>query len=270
MALAVKLLLGAAGLYGLVVLAVFLLQGRLVFPSGMVPEGTPPPRAERVTLVADGGVRLAGVEIPLSTPSAAPPVVVGFAGNAWNADSMAALLADLYPQARVITFNYRGYAGSEGTPSADALVADALSIEAEVRRRYPEAPLILAGFSVGSGIAVKVAAAREVDGLILVTPYDSLARVASDAFRWLPTKLLFRHEIDAASAIRGTSAPVALIAAANDTLIRPERTVRLRSAVPNLVLSESIAGADHNGIYADPAFQGAMHRAMAQVLGRGR
>ena len=266
MALVAKLLLGAAGLYGLVVLAVFLLQGRLVFPAGMVPEGAPPPRAERATLVAEGGVRLAGVEIPPSTASAAPPVVLGFAGNAWNADSMATLLASLYPEARIITFNYRGYAGSEGTPSADALVADALSIEADVRRRYPEAPLVLAGFSVGSGIAVKVAAARKVDGLILVTPYDSLARVAGDAFRWLPTKLLFRHEIDAASAIRGTSAPVALIAAADDTLIRPERTARLRAAVPNLVLSDSIAGADHNGIYQMPAFQDAMRRALAEIL----
>src|SRR3546814_13060830 len=52
-------------------------------------------------------------------------VILGFGGNAWNADHVAAYLHGLYPEADVVAFHYRGYGPSGGRPSAETLLADA-------------------------------------------------------------------------------------------------------------------------------------------------
>ena len=122
------------------------------------------------------------------------------------------------------------------------------------------------GFSIGSGVAAHLAARRSLNGLILVTPFDSLAAVARGQFPWLPTGLLLRHQMEPAEDLRGGAVPVALIAGARDTLIPAARTDALRRAVPNLVLDRTIAGAGHNEIYESLAFRETMDEALRRVL----
>ena len=101
----------------------------------------------------------------------------------------------------------------------------------------------------------------------LVTPFDELAQVAADHYPWLPVHLLFRHELNSAARLRESPVPVAIVAAAGDTLILPKRTDALRRSVRNLVSDRTIAGAGHNDLYDHPAFRPAMHEALAAVLG---
>jgi len=125
--------------------------------------------------------------------------------------------------------------------------------------------VIAVGFSIGTGVAAKLAEERKLDGLILVTPFDSLKAVAQSMMPWLPIGPFFSHEIDAASALRTSSAPVAIIAAQRDEIVPAERTEALRKSVRNLAFDRTIARSGHNDIYARSDFHDAMHDAIDQL-----
>jgi dienelactone hydrolase len=258
-------------LYAAICAAVFFLQGPLIFPVSQVgPAGPLPPGAERVRLQAASGEQLAGLHVPPApgTGAGAPPLILGFGGNAWNADAMAAYLHELYPEAEVVAFHYRGYPPSEGSPSAAALREDALAIFDWAARQFPGRKRIGVGFSIGSGVAAFLAAQRPLEGAILVTPFDSLAAAAADHYPWLPVRLLFRHELAAAEDLHGSRTPVAILAGGSDNLILAARTDALRRAVPNIVFDRTIAGAGHNDIYQRGEFRAAMREAFATLLRR--
>ena len=116
-------------------------------------------------------------------------------------------------------------------------------------------------------MAASLAAERPLDGLILVTAFDSLWRVAAAQFPWLPVRLLFRNNLDPAEYLAGSRLPVALISAGGDGLVLPARTEALRHAIPHLVFDRTIPGTDHNNIYRSLAFTPAMRGCAA---GRAR
>lgn len=244
-------------------------QDEIIFPTHMVGPPAPlPPSAERLQVSTPDGEALHGVHVPPALAvSRTRTLIVGFGGNAWNGDDVATYLHGVFPQADVVVFHYRGYRPSTGKPSAKALLEDApLVFDAAVERVKPDRTVV-AGFSIGSGVAAGLAKRRSPAGLILVTPFDSLKTVASDAYPWLPVGLLFRHEIDTAAALRGSNVRVALVAAERDEIIPPARTEALRRHVPNLVFDRTIAGAGHNDIYARDEFQQAMRQALEAVSG---
>src|SRR5690348_12231527 len=175
----------------------FEFQSHFIFPTHAVPPPGPWPRgAERLSIKTPGGEELAGIRLPADELTTETTLIVGFGGNAWNAQDVAEYLHELFPDDEIVTFHYRGYAPSEGSPSADGLIADApLVYDFAVERTKPDR-VIVVGFSIGSGVAARLAAERPVDGVILVTPFDSLKAVAQSAFPWLPIGPFFEHEID--------------------------------------------------------------------------
>ena len=243
-------------------------QTALLFPVGQVGDAGPlPAGAERVEIEAASGERLVGLHIPPARRRGERLLILGFGGNAANADGTAALLHDLFPQADVAAFHYRGYPPSAGRPSAAALLEDAPLVPDAMRDRLRPARVVGVGFSVGSGVAAALSARRPLDGLILVTPFDSLGRVAGDHYRWLPVRLLFRHDMEAAEDLRRAPTPVALIAGGRDRLIPGPRTQALRLAAPILAYDRVIEDAGHNDIYQREEFRVAMVEALA-ALGR--
>ena len=252
-------------LYASVCAIAWAMQDRMLFPTGMIRPADPlPPSAVRLE-IDSGGDRVHGVHIPALRPTAAAPVVIGFGGNAWNAEEMADYLHLLYPRSEIFAFHYRGYAPSAGRPSAEALIADAPLIHDLAVARFPGRPIVAVGFSIGSGVAASLAKSRPIAGLILVTPFDSLKEVAAGHFRWLPVRLLFRHDMKAAEWLGGTKVPVAIIAAGRDTLIPAGRTESLRRAIGRPIFDRTIPGEDHNSIYQSPEFRDSMGEAMERI-----
>lgn len=263
----VKLGVAAFLLFAAFVTAMAWSQDQLLFPTNAVGPGDPlPSGAERISLDAPAGVRLSGVHIPPAAPPDSPrTLVLGFGGNAWNGDNVASFLHGLYPQADVVAFHYRGYRPSTGSPSAQALIEDApLVLDVAIERVKPER-IVGVGFSIGSGVAAALAKRQQVDGLVLVTPFDSLKAVARSMYPWLPVDLLFRHEMNAIELLDGADVPVAIVAAERDEIIPPARTQALRERVPNLVYDRTISGAGHNDIYSHSDFQRAMREALLSV-----
>lgn len=241
-------------------------QTQLIFPTHAVPPAGPlPPASERLEAKSADGHTLRGVHVPPEGRAAAKTLVLGFGGNAWNGEDVASYLHELYPEADVIAFHYRGYAPSGGSPSAEALIADApLVYDAAIARVKPKRTVAV-GFSIGSGIAARLATQRHVDGLILVTPFDSLKAVAQSMYPWLPIGPLFQHEIEAAIALEGRDVPVAIIGAERDEIVPAERTQALRERISRLVFDRTIVGAGHNDLYARSEFHAAMREALAAV-----
>ena len=251
----------------LLTFAMFEFQTSLIFPVDAVPRAGPLPRgAERLSLKTPDGNTLAGIHIPPDEPAKERTLIVGFGGNAWNAQDVAEYLHELFPDEDVVTFHYRGYSPSTGSPSAEALIADAPLVYDLATAKLKPQGIVAVGFSIGSGLAAQLAAKRRVDGLILVTPFDSLRAVAQSMYPWLPIGPLFQHQIDAAGALHGNRVPVAIVAGERDEIVPSERTDALRRQVPNLVFDRTIGRAGHNDIYARSDFQEAMREGLAQIL----
>jgi pimeloyl-ACP methyl ester carboxylesterase len=244
----------------------FEFQSHLIFPTHAVPPAGPMPRgAEALSLTMPGGHTLKGILLPPDEPPGDGTLVLGFGGNAWNGQDVAEYLHELFPDASVVAFHYRGYAPSSGSPSAEALIADApLLFDLAVERVKPKRTIAV-GFSIGSGIAAQLASKRKLDGLILVTPFDSLKAVAQAMYPWIPIGPFFEHEIDAASPLDGIDVPVAIFAGERDEIVPAERTDALRKRVSNLVFDRTIARAGHNDIYARSDFQLAMREALDRL-----
>jgi pimeloyl-ACP methyl ester carboxylesterase len=242
----------------------FEFQSHLIFPTHAVPRPGPWPRgAERLSLKTADGKELAGIRIAADERVKDRTLILGFGGNAWNAQDVAEYLHELFPDDEVVAFHYRGYAPSRGSPSAEALIADAPLVYDLAIERVKPRRVVAVGFSIGSGIAATLAAARKLDGLILVTPFDSLKAVAQSMYPWLPIGPFFEHEIDAASALEKVDVPVAIIAAQRDEIVPSERTEALKQRVRHLVFERTIPGAGHNDIYARSDFHDAMREAFS-------
>ena len=244
-------------------------QTQLIFPTHAVPAAGPlPPGSERLETRSAEGQTLHGVHVPpLEAADKGKILIVGFGGNAWNGEDVASYLHELFPEADVVAFHYRGYAPSGGSPSSEALIADAPLVYDAAVKRAPAKRTIAVGFSIGSGVAAQLAAKRPLDGLILVTPFDSLKAVAQSMYPWLPIGLVFEHQIDAAGPLEGSDVPVAIIAGERDEIVPGERTNALRERVRHLVFDRTIARAGHNDIYARSDFHAAMREALAAVSG---
>jgi pimeloyl-ACP methyl ester carboxylesterase len=124
--------------------------------------------------------------------------------------------------------DYRGYGASGGAPSEEAFAADALAwydfAAKESSRIYAF------GRSLGSGVAVRMAAERRIDGMILVTPYDSMTAVARHHYPLLPVGVLLRHRFDSLALAPKMAAPLLCIAATNDEVVPIDHARRLYDA----------------------------------------
>ncbi len=258
------MLIAAALVYAAIAGLMYASQTSMLFPTGLVADSPAvlPAGAERLGLATADGATLAGLRLP--GPVERAPLVLGFGGNAWNADHLAMFLRGLSPDAEVVTFHYRGYRPSTGKPSAAALLADAVAIHDAVAPAASARRVYAVGLSLGAGVAAHLARERSLAGLILVSPFDSLGAVAQGHYFWLPVKLLLRHDIDAAAAMSAHARPTAVIRAGRDTIIPPRRTEALLPAIRRLVRHQ-VVDADHNDLYDRSEFSAAYREALAAL-----
>jgi len=263
-----KLILILGLLYAAVVALSYVFQTRMLFPThfAMSSGARLPATAARLEVKTPTGERLAGVHIPpLRDQAAEQLALLGFGGNAWNADTVASYLHELFPNVEVFAFHYRGYRPSTGSPSAAGLLADAPVVYDHVLETIGTRRIVAVGLSIGTGVAAYLAVHRPLAGLILVSPFDSLEALAREHFPWAPVGWLLRHHMSTIGYVSGLSTPTALIAAGRDTIVSPERTEAVRRAIPALVLDRTIAHAGHNDLYHHPEFKAAMVEALARM-----
>jgi pimeloyl-ACP methyl ester carboxylesterase len=152
-----------------------------------------------------------------------------------NAQDMAGHCERIFTalQSNALLVNYRGYGQSEGTPGEKEMVADSIAV-LDLFCKEQQAPLssiVLLGRSLGSGISTQVAAARpQVAGVILVTPYESIAAIARFQYPWLPIEKMLRHPFRAIDYAPNNLMPALILLAEFDEVIPIESGRKLGEA----------------------------------------
>jgi len=181
---------------------------------------------EEITIIAEDGTRLHGWMLHSETTEEPPSnVVIYFGGNAEEVSHMVDHVSR-FSHWSFILMNYRGYGLSGGAPGEASLYADALQIYDyfEDKGVIRPAQTIVMGRSIGSGIGTFLAANRQVKGAILISPYDSMANVAKDAYPFLPVNWLMKHRFEAVEHAPRVTVPLYALIALADEIIDPERS----------------------------------------------
>ena len=263
-----KVLLVALALaYVLFAALVWFAQEKLLFypqPLHGAPSAPPGWTLEAVKIAAADGTPLAGVLV--KPPASHAPLVIYFGGNAEEVTAFAPLAGQVYGERAALFVNYRGYGGSGGKPAEKDLVADAIGLYDWAARRtdVDAARVALHGRSLGTGVAVQVAAARPARCVVLTSPFDSARDVAQRGYPWLPVKLLLRHPFDSAALAPKMRMPVLILMGEADDLIPMSHSVRLAGLWGGPVERKAFPGFGHNDIGMNPAYEVAIREFLSR------
>lgn len=212
-------------------LTAYLMQDKLIFQPRPIAEAERQTIAARHPDVADtflqvaDGTRLHAWHIK-SKPDA--PLVIYFGGNAEEVSWMLDEIPRQDTGAAWLLVDYRGYGASGGTPSEPSLEGDAA---AWYDRFAPTNKRIVAfGRSLGSGVAVHLAAERKLDSIILITPFDSMVDVGKRHYPFLPVSWLLKHRFDSLALAPKLQTPLLCVVATHDEVIPAEHAKRLYDA----------------------------------------
>lgn len=242
----------SVGGYAVLLAFLYLRQRALMYhPDDTVPEPheheVPDMAAIRLPL-GDGVESLAWWRPPHNP---AKPVVVYFHGNAGHIGERGyKARAMIDAGCGVLLAGYRYNAGAGGAPSEAALLADGVTaMRYVVDRGYVLDQVVLYGESLGSGIAVALAAEHDVGGLILETPYSSVAEVAQARYWFTPAKWLLWDKFDSMARIGRVRAPILLFHGTADKTIPIRFARRLHQAAPEPKEAHYLPGGGHTDLY---------------------
>jgi fermentation-respiration switch protein FrsA (DUF1100 family) len=201
--------------------ALFLAQRSFLFPMPQVGRSTPAaagfPQAEEHLLTTADGERVIVWHVPAKPGH---PVVLYFHGNGdFLAGFFGRFRGIIADGTGVVALSYRGYAGSSGQPSEQGLLQDAAAAYAFATARYSPDKIVVWGFSLGTGVAVALAAEQPIGKLILEAPYSSIADVAAAAFPIFPVRLLIRDSFHSDRRIGQVKAPLLIMHGEQDPTI---------------------------------------------------
>ncbi|MEO1609865.1 MAG: alpha/beta hydrolase [Pseudomonadota bacterium] len=185
------------------------------------------------------------------------PTILYFHGNSGNLAVRSDRLAAYHRSGRgVYIMSYRGYSGSDGIPTEANNISDALAAYDDLRRRGVEASdIILYGESLGSGVAVQVAAQRTVGGVILDAPFTSLIDAGRHHYPYLPVKIGLQDRYDSLSMIDRIRVPLLIVHGERDAVVPFSQGRRLFAAANQPKEFVAIAQAGHSDHYRLGSFQ---------------
>jgi len=239
-----------AGVYVLVCIAAFVMQRQLIYHPFRQILATPEAvglKFHEIKLKSPDGVEFMVWFIPAESSVVSAVYFHGNAENVSNSIDRYQMLHDL--GVNVYAFEYRGYAGSMGTPSEDAIAQDLTTFSEYLTESLPAgAKIILLGRSLGGGVAAIFATIHAVDGIIFESTFNRMVDVGRKAFPYLPISLLLRERYDSEAIVRSLNTPVLVVHSRDDEVIPFELGRKLFDAAAGEKSFAEIEGS-HNGGY---------------------
>ena len=204
---------------GVAAILYFAQRSMMYFPETIhtTPAQAGLPEAEEVTLTTADGEQIVAWHVP---PRDDKPVILYFHGNGgalrYRVERFRKLISD---GIGLVALEYRGYGGSTGSPTEAGLIADAEAAYAFAAARYPARQIVLWGESLGTGVAVALAAERPVGRVILEAPFTSAAAVAARQYWYMPVRLLMKDQFRSDERIGKVTAPVLILHGAHDHIV---------------------------------------------------
>ncbi len=179
--------------------------------------------------------------------------ILYFGGNAERLSHTIPIARQHFPDYSVYLVHYRGYGDSDGEPTEDALLNDALALHDDLRLRHPRISII--GRSLGSAVATFVASQREVEAVVLITPFDSILRLAEERYPAVPVKLLLKDKFESWKFARHIDAPTLMLVAEQDSIVpRRHSDNLLRHFKPGVAKVIELPGTSHVSISHHPGY----------------
>jgi uncharacterized protein len=254
--------------YVVILIGAMLGQDKLIFP-GHREQGQPYtkvgltalPQSEVLSLPTANGEKIVALFGAALTPGGnlraqdgSVPTVIYFYGNG---SCLARCLSEIdlirRRGANVIAADYLGYGMSSGKPSEANfyLTAETLYKYATTRKEVNAQKIIFCGWSIGAGVATEMASRYPAAGLILISPFTSIAAMVR---KTLPIivwpQLVLRHRFDNLAKISQVRCPLLLIHGRNDQLIPWQMSEELATRATNKAIKIYIPNADHGDIFA--------------------
>jgi len=204
---------------GLATMIYFAQRSLMYFPDTLhtAPAAAGLAEAVEVSLTASDGVKIIAWHV---APRDGKPVILYFHGNGgalrYRVERFRKLITD---GIGLVALEYRGYGGLSGNPSEQGLIADAEAAYAFAAARYPPAQLVLWGESLGSGVAVALAAEKPVGRVILEAPFTSALAVGERHYWYLPVRLLMKDQFRSDERIAKVTAPLMIMHGVHDRII---------------------------------------------------
>ena len=246
-----KWLIGVVVLYcGLVALLYVAQRSLQYFPERRrtAPRAVGLPEAEEAVLDTADGERVIVWHV---SPREGRPVFLYFHGNGgslrWRDKRFRTLISD---GSGLVALSYRGYGGSSGRPTETGLVEDAATAYAFAIARYPAEHVVLWGESLGSALALAVAAEKPVGHLVLEAPFTSAADVGAQHYWLVPVRLLIKDQFRSDLRASKVRAPVLVVHGENDTIVPMTFGKQLYDLIQAPKRFVRVAGAGHNDLGA--------------------
>jgi uncharacterized protein len=204
---------------GLLALLYVAQRSLMYFPETFrtMPAAVGLPQAKEVFLDSADNARVIVWDVP---PREGKPVILYLHGNGGalrhRVPKYQALTSD---GTGLVALSYRGYSGSTGSPSEEGLIADARKAYAYARERYPSATLVIWGESLGTGVAVALAAENKTDALILEAPFTSTVDIAAATYPIFPVRFLMKDQFHSDERIGKVTAPLLILHGALDRVV---------------------------------------------------
>jgi hypothetical protein len=170
-------------------------------------------------------------------------------GNAGSLSSWG-YVAEAYTELNydVFILDYRGYGKSEGSIKSQAqLFEDNQLIYNELKKEYNEGDIIILGYSIGTGMAAKLASDNNPQQLILQAPYYSLKDMARRSFPFVPTFIL-RYTLATNEYLKECDMPITIFHGDQDNVIPYQSSVKLKEEFMESIKLIRLNNQGHNGM----------------------
>ena len=206
------------------------------------------PTAETAANAAAVTLDVPGARLRISTRLLdGPKALVYFGGNTGNGAYTLPELAAAFPDRAVYVMHYRGYSGSTGQPAEAALRSDARAVFRMAHDRHND--VMVVGRSLGSSLAIQLAAEEPVSRLVLIAPFESIVTFAKRLAPFVPMGLLLRDKYESWRYASRVTCPTLILAASHDEVVPMRDTEKLFATFhPGVASVRVIDGADHNSV----------------------
>lgn len=195
-----------------------------------------------------------GVTVQMWHAPATPgqPTILFFHGNAGEIADRAPRLAAYQAAGLGAAFvSYRGYGASGGAPSEEGFLHDArAAYHWLLAQGVPAAQIVVVGESLGTGVAVKLAASVPVGALILGAPYAAAVDLAARHYPWLPVRLLMKDQFRSIDDIPHIKTPLLILHGTDDTVIPISAAEKLFAAAHEPKTFVPLPAAGHDVLFA--------------------
>jgi fermentation-respiration switch protein FrsA (DUF1100 family) len=243
----VNLLFMAALIYAGIVALMYVSQRKLMY----FPDTTRrPPASVGLNAAQEVELRTADGETVIvwhAPPRGDKPVVLYFQGNGGGLNLRARRFRQLTEDGTgLVALCYRGYGGSTGSPTEAGLLEDGAAAYAFARQHYAPERIVVWGESLGTGVAVALAAEHQVGRVLLESPFMSAMEIAAGAYPIVPVRHLMKDPFRSDQRIARVSAPVLILHGAVDSVVPISHGERLFGLVRGPKRFIRLEGANHN------------------------